>query len=97
LHIYAASCTILGGYSGLWGLRANVLPGPRADWRLWWLPTSTVTRSVVKVPDAEQSPEAEAIRTRVMDGYGERFRYIPGGNDSASDADVQSWMDAEGL
>jgi hypothetical protein len=52
---------------------------------------------VVKVPDAEDSPEAEAIRNTVMDGYGDRFRYIPGGNPTATDADVQSWLDAEGL
>jgi hypothetical protein len=55
------------------------------------------TGEVVKVPDAEQTPEAEAIRNKVMDGYGDRFRYIPGGNSGATDADVQSWMDAEGI
>jgi hypothetical protein len=52
---------------------------------------------VVKVPDTEATPEAEAIRNSVMEGYGDRFRYIPGGNPAPSDADVQSWMDAEGL
>jgi predicted exporter len=55
------------------------------------------TGEVVKVPDAEQTAEAEAIRNKVMEGYGERYRYIPGGNDSPTDADVQSWMDAEGI
>lgn len=52
---------------------------------------------VVKVPDAEDTPEAEAQRNAVMEGYGDRFRYIPGGNAAPSDADVQSWMEAEGL
>lgn len=52
---------------------------------------------VVKVSDAETSPEAAALRDQVMEGYGDRFRYIPGGNPAPSDADVQSWMDAEGL
>lgn len=55
------------------------------------------TGEVVKVPDAEQSAEAEAVRNQVMEGYGERYRYIPGGNPDPADADVQSWMDAEGL
>lgn len=52
---------------------------------------------VLRVPDAEQTPEAEALRTQVMEGYGDRFRYIPGGNPAPSDADVQSWLEAEGL
>lgn len=55
------------------------------------------TGGVVKVSDTDQSPEAEALRSQVMDGYGDRYRYIPGGNAAPSDADVQSWMDAEGL
>lgn len=53
--------------------------------------------NVVKVPDADPSPAAEALRNEVMDGYGDRFRYIPGGNPAPSDADVQSWLEAEGL
>ncbi|PDW03572.1 hypothetical protein CJ255_08315 [Candidatus Viridilinea mediisalina] len=52
---------------------------------------------VLKVPDTEQSPEADALRNQVMEGYGDRYRYIPGGNPSPSDADVQTWMEAEGL
>lgn len=52
---------------------------------------------VLRVPDTEDSPAAEALRTQVMEGYGERFRYIPGGNSAPSDADVQSWLEAEGL
>jgi hypothetical protein len=55
------------------------------------------TGEVVKVSDAEQTPEAESMRNLVMEGYGDRFRYIPGGNAAPSDADVQSWMEAEGL
>ena len=51
----------------------------------------------VRVPDTEETPEAEALRNTVMDGYGDRYRYIPGGNPTATDADVQSWMDAEGI
>ena len=55
------------------------------------------TGEVVRVPDTEETPEAEALRNTVMDGYGDRYRYIPGGNPTATDADVQSWMDAEGI
>lgn len=52
---------------------------------------------VIKVPDTEDTPEAEALRNQVMEGYGDRYRYIPGGNPSPSDADVTSWLEAEGL
>jgi len=55
------------------------------------------TGGVLRVPDTEETPEADALRNMVMDGYGDRFRYIPGGNPAPSDADVQGWMDAEGL
>jgi hypothetical protein len=55
------------------------------------------TGEVVKVPDTEESAEAEALRNTVMEGYGDRFRYIPGGNTAPSDDDVASWLAAEGL
>jgi hypothetical protein len=55
------------------------------------------TGQVVRVPDTEDTPAAEAIRNQVMEGYGDRYRYIPGGNPGPADADVQDWMDAEGL
>lgn len=55
------------------------------------------TGQVLRVPDTEETPEAENLRNMVMDGYGDRFRYIPGGNSAPSDADVQNWLDAEGL
>jgi hypothetical protein len=32
-----------------------------------------------------------------MDGYGDRYRYIPGGNPAADEAAIASWMEAEGL
>jgi hypothetical protein len=32
-----------------------------------------------------------------MDGYGDRYRYIPGGNAVADDAAVAAWMEAEGI
>jgi len=55
------------------------------------------TGQVIKVPDTEATPEAEVLRNQVMEGYGDRYRYIPGGNPTPSDADVKSWMEAEGI
>lgn len=55
------------------------------------------TGKVIRVPDTDPSAEADELRNRVMDGYGDRYRYIPGGNPAAADADVQTWMEAEGL
>lgn len=55
------------------------------------------TGAVLAVPDTDPSPEAEDLRNRVMDGYGDRYRYIPGGNAEADDAAVAIWLEAEGL
>lgn len=51
--------------------------------------------SVVKIHD--QDPADEEIRNKVFEGYGERYRYIPGGNPDADDAAVSTWLEAEGL
>jgi hypothetical protein len=32
-----------------------------------------------------------------MESYGDRYRYISGGNPAADDAAVTTWMEAEGL
>jgi hypothetical protein len=32
-----------------------------------------------------------------MDGYGDRYRYIPGGNTAADDAAIDAWLEAEGI
>ncbi|NJN15838.1 MAG: hypothetical protein HC822_05885 [Oscillochloris sp.] len=55
------------------------------------------TGQVIRVPDTEDTPEADALRNQVMEGYGDRYRYIPGGTTNPTDADVQAWMEAEGL
>ncbi len=53
------------------------------------------TGNVVRIHDSD--PNDEEIRNKVFEGYGERYRYIPGGNPSADDASVQTWLEAEGL
>lgn len=55
------------------------------------------TGDVVAVHDTDPSPDAESLRNRVMEGYGDRYRYIPGGNPAADDAAVAVWLEAEGL
>ncbi|MEF3275703.1 MAG: hypothetical protein K6356_15140 [Chloroflexus sp.] len=52
---------------------------------------------VLRILDTDPSAEAEALRNQVMEGYGERFRYIPGGKTNPTDSDVQAWLEAEGL
>jgi hypothetical protein len=55
------------------------------------------TGSVVRIDDTDSSATTEELRNQVMDGYGDRYRYIPGGNPSADAAAVAAWMEAEGL
>lgn len=55
------------------------------------------TGAVVKINETEESPENDQLRNQVMDGYGDRYRYIPGGNPAADDAAVAAWMEAEGI
>ena len=53
--------------------------------------------SVVRIDETDSSPATEQLRDQVMEGYGDRYRYISGGNPSADDAAVTGWMEAEGL
>ncbi|MCG8349643.1 MAG: hypothetical protein MI924_17910 [Chloroflexales bacterium] len=55
------------------------------------------TGEVIKIQDTDDSPAAEQLRGQIMEGYGDRYRYIPGGKPAPEDADVQAWLDAEGL
>jgi hypothetical protein len=55
------------------------------------------TGQVIQINDTDESPETEQLRNKVMEGYGERYRYIAGGNPAADDAAVTTWMEAEGL
>ena len=52
---------------------------------------------VLRINETDDSPENSQLRDQVMDGYGDRYRYIPGGNASADDAAVAAWLEAEGV
>jgi len=55
------------------------------------------TGLVVQINENATSAENEQLREQVMTAYGERYRYIFGGNPDASAADVATWIEAEGL
>lgn len=55
------------------------------------------TGTVVTINESDSSAETEEARNRVMEGYGDRYRYISGGNPAADDAAVAQWLEAEGL
>ena len=55
------------------------------------------TGQVVQLVEGDNSPEQSALSDAVMESYGDRFRYIPGGNSTADDAAVDAWFEAEGL
>lgn len=55
------------------------------------------TGAVLKINETEDSPENDQLRNQVMDGYGDRYRYIPGGNATADDTAVAEWLETEGL
>ena len=55
------------------------------------------TGSVVRIDETDNSPATDQLRDQVMEGYGDRYRYISGGNPGADDAAVAAWLEAEGL
>lgn len=55
------------------------------------------TGMVVMLTEGDPSPAQTELSQAVMDSYGDRFRYIPGGNGTADDAAVNAWFEAEGL
>jgi hypothetical protein len=55
------------------------------------------TGTVVRIDENDSTPANEQLRDQVMEGYGDRYRYISGGNTSADDAAVMAWIEAEGL
>jgi hypothetical protein len=55
------------------------------------------TGLVVRIDENDTSAENEQLREQVMAAYGDRYRYISGGNPSADADAVTAWMEAEGL
>ena len=55
------------------------------------------TGQVLQINETDSSPATEQLRNQVMESYGDRYRYISGGNPSADDAAVATWMEGEGL
>jgi hypothetical protein len=55
------------------------------------------TGRVVDLIEGDTSPEQVELSQQVMDGYGDRFRYIPGGNTDVDDAVIDAWLEAEGI
>ena len=55
------------------------------------------TGNVVRIDETDDRLETEQLREAVMAAYGDRYRYISGGNPAADDAAVTAWMEAEGL
>ena len=53
--------------------------------------------AVVAINETDAAPATEQLRDQVMNGYGDRYRYIPGGNAAADDAAIAQWLEAEGL
>ena len=55
------------------------------------------TGQVLQINETDSSPETEKLRDQVMESYGDRYRYISGGNASADDSAVATWLEGEGL
>jgi hypothetical protein len=55
------------------------------------------TGQVVQLIEGDTSPEQIALGDTVMEGVGERYRYIPGGNPAADDSSIDGWLEAEGI
>ena len=55
------------------------------------------TGQVIQINETDDSPATEQVRNQVMESYGDRYRYISGGNPGADDTAVATWLEAEGL
>ena len=53
--------------------------------------------AVIQTDDTATDAESETLRTQIMEGYGERYRYVSGGNPDADDPAVDAWLEGEGL
>lgn len=55
------------------------------------------TGEVVHINETDSGPNVERLREEIMAAYGDRYRYISGGNPQADDAAVTAWLEGEGL
>lgn len=55
------------------------------------------TGAVVAVDASDEGPAMQQLSNQVMDGYGDRYRYIPGGNSAVDDTAITQWLESEGL
>jgi hypothetical protein len=55
------------------------------------------TGQVVQLIEGDTSSAQVELSQAVMDGYGDRYRYIPGSNAAADDAAIDAWLEAEGI
>lgn len=55
------------------------------------------TGTVFQLDDTADDPATETQRTQIMEGYGDRYRYVAGGNADADADAVALWLDGEGL
>lgn len=55
------------------------------------------TGNVVSITEGDPSQTNQELSALIMESYGDRFRYIPGGNPAADDAAVSAWLENEGL
>ena len=55
------------------------------------------TGRVVHLIEGDSSSEQTQLSDAVMEGYGDRYRSIPGGNVGADDPAIDAWLEAEGI
>lgn len=55
------------------------------------------TGHVLLIDDTATDAATEAQRTAIMEGYGDRYRYVSGGQTDADADAVQQWLEGEGL
>jgi hypothetical protein len=53
--------------------------------------------TVVQIIEGDASPAQEVLRAQVMAGYGDRYRFIAGGQATADDTAIDTWLENEGL
>lgn len=55
------------------------------------------TGAVVQITEGDESAANQELSAAIMESYGDRYRYISGGNPAAGEAEVSAWLENEGL